>query len=106
MSPCDAATPEERQEKIIRYREVLKKVKAILEDDEAVSKIMEKYDKQAETKEEHDSKRIKRIEELCKLAEVDYKTFLMALGTSKQVTVLCRGETWMKYTSIPTTLNG
>ena len=83
VSPCCAATPEEREERIIKYREVLKKVKAILEDDEAVSKIMEKYDKQAETKEEHNSKRIKRIEELCKLAGVDYNTYLMALGTSK-----------------------
>ena len=83
MSPCDAKTPEEREERIVKYREVLKKVKAILEDDEAVSKIMEKYDKQAETREEHETNRKLRIKELCKMAGVDYDTYIDALGTSK-----------------------
>ena len=45
VSPCDAATTEEREELHVKYREILKKVKTFLEDDDAVNKIIEKYDK-------------------------------------------------------------
>ena len=65
------------------YRQILNKVKAVLEDNNVIKQIMEKYDKQSETKNEHKANVESRIKELCKVAEVDYKMYLQALSTSK-----------------------
>ena len=83
VEPCDAETAEERDELLVKYRSVLKKVKETLEDDDAINRIMGKYDKQKETKEEHAKNRTKRIEELCEVAGVDYDLYIEALRTSK-----------------------
>ena len=48
-----------------------------------MNRIMGKYDKQSETKDEYKANTKKRIEELCKVAGVDYNTYILALGTSK-----------------------
>ena len=83
MTPCDITNTEKRDKKLAEHRVVLGKVKEVLDDEDAILKIMEKYDKQAETKVEYDVNMKKRIEELCALAGVDYKEYIDALGTSK-----------------------
>ena len=45
---------------------------------------MEKYDKQSETKDEYTANTDKRMKELCKVAGVDYDTYIKALATSKK----------------------
>ena len=83
VTPCNESSTKERDEKLAKYREVLNKVKTVLDDEEAIKKIMQKYDKQTESKDEHQDMIEKRIRELCQLAEVDYTTYLEALSTSK-----------------------
>ena len=61
----------------------LRKVQDVLEDEETIKKIMEKYDKQNETKEEYIINRGKRIKELCKTADVKYEDYIKALSMSK-----------------------
>jgi ribosomal protein L20 len=61
----------------------LSKVKDVLEDEDAMQKIMDQYKKQEETKEEHQKHIISRIEALVKVAGVEYDDYLKALGTSK-----------------------
>ena len=45
VEPCDANTPEEREELLVKYRTALKRVKEVLEDDDVIDRIMGKYDK-------------------------------------------------------------
>ena len=44
---------------------------------------MDKYDKQGETKEEYNKNTIKRIQNLCEVADVEYNEYINALGASK-----------------------
>ena len=44
---------------------------------------MDRYKKHNETKEEYNANREKRIQDLCKVAGVDYKEYIEALSTSK-----------------------
>ena len=62
---------------------MLRKVQDIIEDEDAIAKIMDNYDKQNETKEEHKDMRKKRIMELCEMAGVSYDDYIKALSTSK-----------------------
>ena len=48
-----------------------------------MKKIMAKYDKQAESQEEHQANIEKRVKDLCEAAKVDYDMYLKALSTSK-----------------------
>ena len=66
-----------------KYKEILRSVKEVLEDEDAVKLIMDKYDKQSETPEEYKLNTIKRIKDLCDIAKVDYHMYIKALGTSK-----------------------
>ena len=69
---------------LIRYREILRKVRAVLENEDAVKEIMMKYDKQNESKEEYKKNTVSRIKQLFEVAGVeDYDEYLRALGTSK-----------------------
>ena len=79
VEPCDANTSEEREELLVKYRAVLKKVKEVLEDVDVINRIMGKYDKQKETKAEYEKNRTKRIKELCEVAGVDYDTYIKNL---------------------------
>ena len=83
VTPCTAESPEERKKILLKNQKILTKVHAVLEDEEAVKKIMAKYDKQNETKEEYGNNRIERIKDLCKAAEVKYLDYLLALTMSK-----------------------
>ena len=65
------------------YRRVLTKVRVVLEDEDQIKKIMEKYKKQEESKEEYKKKIRSRIEDLCRIAGVEYEDYLKALGSSK-----------------------
>ena len=72
-----------RDQILTMYREVLRKVKEVLENDDLMKNIMAKYDKQSETQEEHKANVEARIKEVCKAATVDYDMYLRALRTSK-----------------------
>ena len=54
----------------------------MLEDAYQIEKIMEKYNKQNESKQEHKDNIKLRIEALVKIAGVEYEEYLKALGTS------------------------
>ena len=58
-------------------------MQAVIEDEEAIQKIMSQYDKQNETKEEYITDREKRIRKLCQVAEVNYDDYVKAISTSK-----------------------
>ena len=83
VRPCEENDPDLKEQLLVTYREILKNVKDVLEDDDAIKKIMTKYDKQAETKEEHQANIEKRVKDLCEAALVDYDMYLKALSTSK-----------------------
>ena len=68
VEPCDTNTSEEREELLIKYRAVLTKVKEVLENEDVINRIMGKYNKQKETKDEYARNRTKRIKELCEVA--------------------------------------
>ena len=61
----------------------MSKVTDVLEDEEQIKKIMDKYNQQEETKEEYQQNIIKRIKNLCEVADVDYEEYVKALGASK-----------------------
>ena len=54
-------------------------MKEHLEDDELIAKILTKYDKKNETKEEYNINRKQRIIKLLEVAKVDEETYYMAL---------------------------
>jgi hypothetical protein len=72
-----------KEKALIKYRQELRKVQDTIEDEDAIQKIMEKCDKQNETKEEHKAKRKEQIKELCKMAGVSYNDYIGALSHSK-----------------------
>ena len=74
---------EEKEALLAKNHIVLRKVRDVLEDEDLVDKIMKKYNKQAESKEEYITNREKRIKELLEIARVTLKEYLKALGTSK-----------------------
>ena len=53
VEPCNAETREEREALLKKYKEILRKVKEVLEDEDAIKSMMDKYDKQSETPEEY-----------------------------------------------------
>ena len=68
---------------LAKYSKVIQKVQEVIEDEEAIQKIMSQYDKQNETKEEYVTNREKRIRKLCQVAEVNYDDYVKAISTSK-----------------------
>ena len=65
------------------YSDILNKVKALLEDNELIETIMNKYDKKTETKVEYETNRKKRILELLSLANVSEGDYITALNYSR-----------------------
>ena len=82
VKPCTEVKQEDRDAKLARHRRILGKVRDVLEDEDQIEKIMEKYNKQEESKEEHKKNRKLRIKDLLKIAGVEYDDYLEALGTS------------------------
>ena len=72
VEPCRAESLEEKEENLIKYRQSLKKVQDVLEDEDAIKGIMDGYDQQNETNEQYETNRIERIKSLCKTAGVTY----------------------------------
>ena len=83
VKPCMAESPEEKEKMLVSYRKILRKVQDVLEDEDAIKKIMGNFDKQTESKEEYNANREARIRELCNTAGVTYNQYLNALGASK-----------------------
>ena len=83
VEPYKAQSTEEKEAVLSNYRKILRKVKDVLEDNEITTKIMERYSKQSESKEEYKENIVSRIKDLLKIAGVDYGEYIQALGTSK-----------------------
>ena len=83
VEPCKADSPAKKERELAKYKKVLGKVQAVVEDEEAMCKIMNQYDKQNETCEEYIANREARIRQLCRVAEVSYDDYIKALSTSK-----------------------
>ena len=70
-----------------KFKKILSDVRKLLNDEEAISKIMMKYDKDSETKEEYISNREKRVKELLSLAgyetEEDWNMYIRAISSLK-----------------------
>ena len=78
--PYESEFPEEKQAYLKKYAETLKKVRAVMEDDEIIKEIMGKYNKEKESKAEYETNRKKRILELLAIAEVDPNDYHEALS--------------------------
>ena len=83
IEPCKADTPARKEKLLTKYRKVISKVQDVIEDEDAMQKIMSQYDKQNETKEEYTANREKRIKQMCQLADVSYDEYIKAISTSK-----------------------
>ena len=83
VQPCQVNDKEERGALLAKYQELLRKVKAVLEDEDKINDMITKYDKQSESKEEYKENIEKRTKEVVSMAGVDYDDYLKALGTSK-----------------------
>ena len=66
VKPYETEFPEEKQAYLKKYGEILKKVRAVMEDAEVIKEIMGKYKKEKESKAEYETNRKKRILELLK----------------------------------------
>ena len=53
VEPCQLIDPEEKDALVAKYQNVLRKVKIILEEEDEIKKIMEKYDKQSESRQKY-----------------------------------------------------
>ena len=76
--PCEF--DEERDKNLKYYREILNKVKEVLEDNELIETIMQNYDKKTETKETYEMNRKKRILQLLEVAQVSEFDYVNALS--------------------------
>ena len=74
---------EEKNNNLKYYAETLAKVKEVLEDEELIQTIMDKYKKKEETKEEFRINRKKRILELLAVAEVSEEDYVESLSYSR-----------------------
>lgn len=81
--PYEAEFEEEKDKNLKFYKSLLEKVQAVLEDEEVVASIMEKYDKPTETLEEYETNRKKRILELLDKAKVPADKYLTALSYTR-----------------------
>ena len=80
VKPYETEFPEEKQAYLKKYGEILKKVRAVMEDAEVIEEIMGKYNKEKESKVEYEKNRKKRILELLKIAGVDPNEYIEALS--------------------------
>ena len=72
------------KDKILKHcQEILSKVAVVLKDQDSISKIMEKYKKQEESKYEHSQCIKNRIIDICLKANVTYEDYMKALSVSK-----------------------
>ena len=83
VEPCKADSPTKKEKMLVKYRKVIQQVQEVIEDEEAMQKIMSQYDKQNETQEEYIQNREKRIRKLCQVADVNYEEYIKAISTSK-----------------------
>ena len=65
-----------------RKPEILEKVKDLLDDKDAIDKIMRKYDKKGESREEYEANRCKRIDELLEMAGTHYEEYMSEIRHS------------------------
>ena len=75
---------DERDKHFQKYDKILNKVFDILCDNKKLSSIMEKYNKDEETKENHPKFIKERVTKICDLAEVSYEEYVYALSFSKR----------------------
>ena len=76
-------TKDEKSKILKKCKEILSKVSGVLENTKAVSELMEKFDKQSESKAEHHHFMKERIIEICLKAGVAYDEYMKALSLSK-----------------------
>ena len=77
--PLRGETEEERSDRRIKHKEILKKVCEVFENKEEMDQIWKDYDKQKETKEEYVTNRKERILKVLELAGVSPKCYLEAV---------------------------
>ena len=65
------------------FEAILGKVKTVIEEDEVIAEIMQKYNKETESREEYEENRTKRIREVLELAGVTEESYIEALSSSR-----------------------
>ena len=78
-----SGTQQEKKKIMQKNNEILHEVKMILQEDNLVDEIMQKYDKVHESKEEYYQNIELRIREVCSRADVSYEDYMKALSISK-----------------------
>ena len=82
VEPC-RLSGEEREEKFKKWTEVLSKVREVIENDEIIDRIMAKYNKADESKDEYMANRKQRIKEVLEIAGVAMEDYELALSNSR-----------------------
>ena len=80
VKPYETEFPEEKKAYMKKYAEILKKVRAVMEDEEVIAEIMKKYNKDKESKSEYETNRRLRILELLEIAGVEPNEYIEALS--------------------------
>ena len=82
--PIEGKSPEAKKEILEKNHENINKVLDVLEDKDNLEKIMGQFDKQSEIPgDDHDDCKAERIQEACKMADVEYKDYVAALGQTE-----------------------
>ena len=82
--PVGEMEAEDRKKLFKKHNDVISKVMMIVETDEDLKKIMEKFDKESEmTVSDHVQGKELRIREACKMANVDYEDYIQALSVNR-----------------------
>ena len=80
--PCKL-TGETREKRFKQRAEILDRVREVLNDDEIIQDIMNKYDKNNESAAEYKTNRELRIQEILKIANVSMKDYIDALSYTR-----------------------
>ena len=82
--PVGEMEAEDRKKLFKKHNDVISKVMMVVDTDENLKKIMEKFDKQSEmTLSDHAKGKELRIREACKMAKVEYEDYVQALSVSR-----------------------
>ena len=82
--PVGEMEAEDRKKLFKKQNDVISKVMTVLDTDEDLKKIMEKFDKDSEmTVSDHANGKELRIREACKMAKVDYEDYVEALSVNR-----------------------
>ena len=82
VQPLDEKSQEKRKQRLAKDSIMIQKVTTLAENEEVISEIMQKYNKEEESESDFQINRKERIKEICRRADVNFNDYLTALGNS------------------------